>query len=240
MNLESIRLKLVDLKTAREITDYILSMEENRKYETIILMWSWWDARNKVNAGEKRRTAEDVVHQARSMVWEVSAKQKKPNVKNHQKVKKWNPPPPDTLKVNIDGAFFMENKIGGWGFIVRDTNGFAVMAGAGKLESVHDAFCAEAQACLAALTAMSNQGMTRIQLESDSYNLVSALKSSAFDQSPAGVLLKEARHLIQLDFVDVEILFTPRSCNLCAHGLAHMSLSWDSDQPCVWFDPLPE
>jgi len=44
----------------------------------------------------------------------------------------------------------MENKIGGWGFIVRDTNGFAVMAGAGKLESVHDAFCAEAQACLAA------------------------------------------------------------------------------------------
>ena len=106
MNLESIRLKLVDLKIAREVTDYILSMEENRKYETIILMWSWWDARNKVNAGEKRRTAEDVVHQARSMVWEVSAKQKKPNVKNHQKGKKWNPPPPDTLKVNIDGAFF--------------------------------------------------------------------------------------------------------------------------------------
>jgi len=134
----------------------------------------------------------------------------------------------------------MENKIGGWGFIVRDTNGFAVMAGAGKLESVHDAFCAEAQACLAPLTAMSNQGMTRIQLESDSCNLVSAMKSSAFDQSPAGVLLKEARHLIQLDFVDVEILFTPRSCNLCAHGLAHMSLSWDSDQPCVWLDPLPE
>ena len=56
---------------------------------------------------------------------------------------------------------------------------------------------------------MSNQGMARIQLESDSYNLVSALKSSAFDQSPAGVLLKEARHLIQLDFVDVEVLFTP-------------------------------
>ena len=51
--------------------------------------------------------------------------------------------------------------------------------------------------------------MTRIQLESDSCNLVAALKSFAFDQSPAVGLLREARQLIQLDFVDVEILFTP-------------------------------
>ena len=92
------------------------------------------------------------------------------------------------------------------------------------------------------LTAMSTQGMTRIQLESDSCNLVAALKSFAFDQSPAGVLLRKARQLIQLDFVNVnvEVLFTFRSCNLYAHGLARMSLSWDSDQLCVWFDPLPE
>jgi len=83
------------------------------------------------------------------------------------------------------------------------------MAGVWSLDSVHDAFCAEAQACLAPLTAMSNQGMTRIQLERDSCNLVYALKSFTFDQSPAGVLLREARQLIQLDFVDVEILFTP-------------------------------
>jgi len=85
MNLESIRLKLVDLKIAREVTDYILSMEENRKYETITLMWSWWDAINKANASEKRRAVEEVVHQARSMVWEVSARLKKPIKKNHQK-----------------------------------------------------------------------------------------------------------------------------------------------------------
>ena len=102
----------------------------------------------------------------------------------------------------------MEEKSGGWGFILRDKNGVVVMAGAGRLDS---APCAEALACLATLIAMSAQGMTRIQLESDSSNLVSALKSSAFDQSPApaSVLLREARQLIQLDFVDVEILFTP-------------------------------
>jgi len=72
-------------------------MEENSKYETIALMWSWWDARNKANAGEKIRTVEEVVHQARSMVWEVSARLKKPIKKNHQKVKKWIRPPAETL-----------------------------------------------------------------------------------------------------------------------------------------------
>jgi ribonuclease HI len=87
----------------------------------------------------------------------------------------------------------MEKKSGRWGFTVRDKNGAAVMARAGRLDSVHDAFCAEAQACLTALTAISAQGMTRIQLESDSPNLVSALKSSAFDQSSAGFLLRKAR-----------------------------------------------
>jgi hypothetical protein len=30
----------------------ILSMEEKNKYETIFLMWSWWDARNKTKVGE--------------------------------------------------------------------------------------------------------------------------------------------------------------------------------------------
>uniref|UniRef100_K4AID9 RNase H type-1 domain-containing protein n=1 Tax=Setaria italica TaxID=4555 RepID=K4AID9_SETIT len=171
MNLEGVRLKLVDLKDAKEVTNYILSMEEENKYETMILMWSWWDARNKVNSSEQRRTVKEVVHQARNMTWKVCTMLKK-TIKKHYK---------------------------------------------------------KAQACLAALTAISAQGMMRIQLESDSSNLVTALKSRVFDQSPAGMLLVEARQLIQLDFVSVEVSFTPT-----------IFLSWDPDQPCVWLDPLPD
>ncbi|KAK8443978.1 hypothetical protein SEVIR_9G060751v4 [Setaria viridis] len=144
---EGVRLKLVDLKVAKEVTNCILSMEEN-KYETMILMWSWWDVRNKVNAREQRRTVE-VVHPARNMTWDVCTMLKKWDVctmlkktveKHHKKVQRWNPPLEEVLKVNIDGAFLMEQKSGGWGFIVRDADGNAVMAGAGRLESVHDSF----------------------------------------------------------------------------------------------------
>nr|TKV90927.1 hypothetical protein SEVIR_9G060700v2 [Setaria viridis] len=65
---------------------------------------------------------------------------KKTVEKHHKKVQRWNPPLEEVLKVNIDGAFLMEQKSGGWGFIVRDADGNAVMAGAGRLESVHDSF----------------------------------------------------------------------------------------------------
>ena len=50
---------------------------------------------------------------------------------------------------------------------------------------------------------------TRRWVLTDNSNLVSTLKSTAFDQSPACVLLREARQLIQLDFADVEVLFIP-------------------------------
>ncbi|RLM68850.1 uncharacterized protein C2845_PM17G08960 [Panicum miliaceum] len=119
------------------------------------------------------------------------------------------PTPVDVLKVNINGAFLMEQKSGGWSFVVRDKDGAAVMAGAWRLESVHDTFRAEAQACLVVyLNSHSSLGTTIIQLESHSSNLVCTLKSSAFDQLPAGVLLRETRQQIQLDFVNFEVMFT--------------------------------
>lgn len=60
----------------------------------------------------------------------------------------WHPPPQGELKLNIDGAFFDASKTGGWGFMIRDHEGSGVLAGVGRIESVHDALNAEAEACL--------------------------------------------------------------------------------------------
>jgi hypothetical protein len=32
------------------------------------LLWAWWDARNKANAGEQRRLTEEVLFRARSVI----------------------------------------------------------------------------------------------------------------------------------------------------------------------------
>ncbi|CAD6271196.1 unnamed protein product [Miscanthus lutarioriparius] len=76
----------------------------------------------------------------------------------------WTQPPRDILKVNCDGAFFAETKTGSWGFVIRGHNGHAVVAGSGSLRAVHNADCAEAQACIVALQATSSHGMGKIIL----------------------------------------------------------------------------
>jgi hypothetical protein len=55
MNLEGVRLKLVDLKNAKKVTSFIPFVEEENKYKTMILMCSWWGERNKANTGERRK-----------------------------------------------------------------------------------------------------------------------------------------------------------------------------------------
>lgn len=155
----------------------------------------------------------------------------------HQKPQKWARPPPDVLKVNCDGSFFPDSKKGGWGFIIRDHDGRAISVGTESLSAVHDADCAEAQACVAALQVASNQGISRIILETDSLNTVNALQSDALDLCPASVIYREARDLINLCFSSVQFVHVPRSCNRCAHELARLSLGWDPDQPLL-IDPV--
>jgi hypothetical protein len=42
-------------------------------------------------------------------------------------------PSQDLLKINADGSFILESMQGSWVFIVRDHDGEAVLAGAGRL-----------------------------------------------------------------------------------------------------------
>ncbi|KAF8772636.1 hypothetical protein HU200_005600 [Digitaria exilis] len=151
----------------------------------------------------------------------------------------WNPPPMHLLKVNIDGDFFEKEKTGGWGFIVRDGDGHALLAGSGRLQAVQDALCAEAQAGLAALQALRTNGMLQCQREPDSLCLVNALQSEAYDNAPGGVFFMEMRDMIRFDFESVEVLYVPRSYNYVAHELARFSVGGDLDQFVIWTDPLP-
>jgi len=61
------------------------------------------------------------------------------------------------------------------------------MAGAGSVDVVHDAQCAEMVTWRMALEAASVNGMMTIVIETDCSCLVSALKSTAFDQALAAV-----------------------------------------------------
>ena len=59
------------------------------------------------------------------------------------------------------------------------------------------------------------------------------------DQAPGGVIFREIKEMLSLHFNPDRIVFSTRSCNKCAHELAHFGLARDPDQPIVWLDPLP-
>ena len=63
--------------------------------------------------------------------------------------------------------------------------------------------------------------------------------SILYIKQPGGVIFREIRELLSLHFNPESIIHVPRSCNRCAHELAHYGLSRDPDQPMLWFDPLP-
>ncbi|KAF8650267.1 hypothetical protein HU200_064026 [Digitaria exilis] len=224
----------------QEVVKTLLSMDDHKRVNSVMLMWAWWDARNKANAGEGSPEIDEVLRRATLMTVDAEVLSPQQTCKLQKRKAKWKPPKPDILKVNVDGAYLQSEKVGGWGYNVRTSDGDAVLAGAGRLPAVHDALCAEMHACLRALEACSDQGMARVEVESDCAVLVSALSSSSYDLSTAGVLFQEARLFISLNFESVVFKFCPRSSNGCAHELARYGLSRDPDQDCVWLDPLPE
>ncbi|KAK1644505.1 hypothetical protein QYE76_062310 [Lolium multiflorum] len=90
---------------------------------------------------------------------------------------RWELPDTDFIKVNVDAAFCKETNSGAWGFIARAGDGSFLAAGTGVMDHLADALHAEASACVAAIERMSNIGFYRVIFESDSLNLVNALKS---------------------------------------------------------------
>ena len=49
----------------------------------------------------------------------------------------WKPPPADIYKINSDGSFDPSSRSGGWGFVVRDSSGEVLAAGAGNIHTQH-------------------------------------------------------------------------------------------------------
>lgn len=162
-------------------------------------------------------------------------------ITNNAPTRKWCAPPPEFVKINIDAAFQTTTGVGGWGATVRDHSGDILLAAAGRLDHLASAFQAEAEALLKTVQLAESYGIGRALFETDCLNLQMALSSTTQDRGPLGVLFREAKYLLQLNFIEHKILFCPRECNRPAHVLAALGSSaepgsqqvWDSDFPAI-------
>jgi len=121
--MEHIRTLLVECKSAKETIKEIWKMDEDTQQKVWVLLWRWWSARNKVNAGDKRLPAQEISSLVTFFVADFEKLRKKETEKGQKQEHKWEPPQPGCYKINIDPAFRAKSNTGGWGFVARDNTG---------------------------------------------------------------------------------------------------------------------
>jgi hypothetical protein len=78
----------------------IWEFDNDCQCKIIWFLWCWWSARNKVNSGERMKTAEEVVND----VWgDAVHLAKQPSILPNKST--WRASPEDMHKINCDGAF---------------------------------------------------------------------------------------------------------------------------------------
>ncbi|KAK1669229.1 hypothetical protein QYE76_057388 [Lolium multiflorum] len=229
---------LLPCNSAQSMLEELWKCETEVQLKALTLMWEWWGFRNKINSGDASANSLEVCHRVeRHMVdfksMKLPAIPPKPPDQH-----KWTKPPDNQVKVNFDGAFDYITGSGGWGYIIRDQAGDFVAAGSGKSVHLRDSLHSEAVACLAAINGAIRIGANRIIFESDASNLVQALKSTDYDKSSIGVLMKEARSLCVLNFALFQFSYARRTCNTAAHVLAKIGVSSESSDS-FWEDYAP-
>jgi ribonuclease HI len=111
-------------------------------------------------------------------------------------------------------------------------------SGAGYLSHIAIAAQAEAEACIHALKAASDWGMVAIHVEADSQNLIKALQGPSFDRAPEGILYRDMRIFMNLNFNSVCLGYVPRKCNNLAHAQAAYGAS-RQDLSQLWPESIP-
>jgi len=88
-----------------------------------------------------------------------------------RKVRRWERPPEGVLKLNCDASFYEEGNYGGWGFIIRDSDGDVVLAGWGRVNHLLNPLQAKIIACLQGVQAASNLGIAHLIVETDALKI---------------------------------------------------------------------
>ena len=110
----------------------------------------WWccTERNIIREGEQRRDPAGLVHSIQATAEEWRRPQRSPAVPRPCRVRKWEIPKGDLVKVKCDAAYDPGTGNGGWGCILRDPLGDVVTALRRRTEALMNALHGELVACI--------------------------------------------------------------------------------------------
>lgn len=123
-------------------------MEVEKVVMAVTIAWALWHNRKEIREGRVRKDKNGLVKWATHYLEEYEAT----NVENCSLITtgvdriRWQPPPPNKFKINVDGAVFGARKeVGGW-VIIRDNRGRIEGAMTKKIQAPLGALETEAKA----------------------------------------------------------------------------------------------
>lgn len=126
LQLEQARVGLESCSSIEQALDMLWQMPEGQRMQIITMWWLWWTQRNKVREGENPADAKILAFRAGCTSAEYPrcfSKQQNAKVKAPHK---WQNPPTEVIKFNVDGALVPGQSHGAWGIVARDSTGEVV------------------------------------------------------------------------------------------------------------------
>ncbi|RLN31237.1 hypothetical protein C2845_PM05G24200 [Panicum miliaceum] len=129
--MEEQRKLLSEMNSPNEVLHYILQMKGEEQMKMIVLLWKWWNERNRIREGEKGRETQDLVYLFQKNAQDFLNLGSTEEEAMSRPAQRWQKPTEDFIKINSDGAFLANTGEGGWGYVIRDGDGEVICAGAG-------------------------------------------------------------------------------------------------------------
>jgi len=148
---------------------------------------------------------------------------------------RWQRPPSNTLKVNIDAAFVAETNAGAIGAVARDDAGDFLMAMTKRLPAVASALAAEAEALRAGVQLIYSVSHGSVIMETDSLELVGLWNNKETQRSEFTPIFSDIQEMSS-SFSSFYVVHARRSANKAAHVCAsyaeHSAFDvWANDPP---------
>jgi len=234
LNLERIRCALTEAGSARGVMETILKLKGKEQLTVILLLWMWWNERNKRRENGRKHTPAEVAYMAAAYAENYLRKETEMLLPVNRQSPSWEKPPGGWCKVNSDGAFHKENKSGGWGYVIRDDQGQVLKAGAGFEDFLLSVLHAEPLGCAARIQEASRLGIENLCIETDASLLKEVLESNGYRLSEIGGIVTEMKVQLAADLSSRFIIVCNRVSNRVAHSLAAIGCKFPSRQYVTW------
>ncbi|CAO2163808.1 unnamed protein product [Urochloa humidicola] len=140
-----------------------------------------------------------------------------------ERIRNWQRPTEDGLKLNVDGAFIKETGEAAMGIIIRNSEGSPELTAWRLLKHCRDAEEAEALACLEGLGLAMRWPDHSLTLETDCASVISKVTSKSPDRSVLGAIIEDIKQAAR-GFRCICFRGISREQNKVAHELAHLAI----------------